>query len=73
MNPILILILATFGCLAGFATGLIAAAKSKPEFTGDCDLLRRIEYKARMQGDMAALVYGSKPEHRRSNNDTPNR
>lgn len=69
MSPILIAIPATFGCLAGFAMGLITAAKSKPEFTGDLDLLRGIEYKARMQGDMAALVYG-RSDHVRLENET---
>jgi len=75
MIALLIAILATFCCLVGFVMGRITAAKSKPEFTGDYDLLRRMEYEARMryvakseisQGDMESLVYGNSDHVRQS-------
>lgn len=81
MSPILIAILAVFCCIVGFVMGRITAAKSKPEFTGDCDLLRRIEYEARMRyaakseiswGDMEALVYGSSGHVRQSGQGSHN-
>lgn len=67
MSPILIAVLAVYCCIVGFVMGRITATKSKQEFTGDVDLLRRLEYEARMryaarteisQGDMANMVYG---------------